>query len=56
MNEKDLQKLMELATEKLEKGVSEQEAFRNLHDAGILTTSGQFTEPYEHLSEVEHTH
>lgn len=53
MNEKDLQKLMELATDKLAKGVSEEEALRNLVNAGILSVNGQFTEPYGHLREAE---
>lgn len=56
MNEKDLQKLMELATDKLAKGVSEEEALRNLVDAGILSANGQFTEPYGYLREAELSH
>ena len=55
MSDKDLNKLMELAQQKLEENVSVEEALRSFIQAGILDESGELTEPYEDLATVPHS-
>jgi len=50
MNDKDFQKLMDLADKELKKKVTKEEALRSFVSAGILDTEGNFTKPYEHLT------
>jgi len=50
MSEKDLQKLQDLANDKLEKGVTKAEALRSLINAGILNKKGKFTKQYQTLA------
>jgi hypothetical protein len=52
MSEKDLNKLMELAQQKLEENVSVEDALHSLIQAGILDESGELTKPYEDLAIV----
>ena len=50
MNERDIKKLIDLAKEKLRKGVSKEEAQTSLFNAGILDKKGNFTKHYRSLS------
>lgn len=52
MNEKDLQKLIDLAKQKLHKGVTKEEALHSFMAAGIMNEKGQYTKPYQHLATV----
>jgi hypothetical protein len=52
MSEKDLNLLMELAQEKLKKGVSKEEALTSFVAAGILDAHGEYTEPYKELDNI----
>jgi hypothetical protein len=52
MSEKDFNKLMELAQQKLHEDVSAEEALISLIKAGILDESGNFTKPYEDLTTI----
>lgn len=49
MDEKDIQKLIELAEAKIREGISREEALNSLVSAGILDTDGNFTSYYEAL-------
>jgi len=49
MSDKDLQLLMELAEEKLQKTVTKEDALKSFIAAGILDESGEYTEPYKEL-------
>ena len=49
MSEKDLNLLIELAQEKLRRGVSKEEALKSFIAAGILDARGEYTEPYKEL-------
>jgi hypothetical protein len=50
MNDKDYQRLMDLADEQLKKGVTREEGLRKLCNAGILDMDGNFTEMYKDLA------
>jgi hypothetical protein len=50
MSDKDYQRILDLATQKLEKGVTKEEALRSLCNAGILDMNGNFTEMYKDLA------
>ena len=50
MSEKDIKNLIELAKQKLQKGVSKEEALQAFVAAGIMNESGKFTKPYQHLA------
>lgn len=50
MSEKDFNKLMELADQKLGQIVTPEEALRSLVNAGILDTNGKLTKPYKDLA------
>lgn len=52
MSEKDIKNLMDLADEKLKKGVTREEALRSLQAAGILDKDGNHTEPYQNLAKA----
>ena len=52
MNDKDYQRLMDLADEKLKKGVTREEALRSFYNAGILDMNGNFTKPYKRLAAI----
>jgi hypothetical protein len=52
MSDKDYQRLLDLANQKLEKGVTKEEALRSLYNAGILDINGNFTKPYELLATI----
>ena len=49
MSDKDLQLLMELAEEKLQKAVTKEDALKSFIAAGILDEAGEYTEPYKEL-------
>ncbi|HEV2482454.1 MAG TPA: hypothetical protein VGS79_22470 [Puia sp.] len=49
MDDKELEMLIALATAKLERGFTQEEARRSLYEAGIVDLDGNFTEPYKHL-------
>ena len=49
MDDKELEMLIALATAKLEKGFTPEEARLSLYEAGIVDLDGNFTEPYKHL-------
>lgn len=51
MNDKEIQQLLDLA-EKLLTKVSKENAMASFVSAGILTPTGEFTEPYEELQEL----
>jgi hypothetical protein len=50
MDDKELEMLIALAAEELEKGCTQEEARLSLYEAGILDLNGNFTEPYKHLA------
>ena len=50
MSEKDFNKLMELADQKLNQEVTMEEALLSLVNAGILDSDGKLTKPYEDLA------
>ena len=50
MNDKDLNKLMELAQKKAQEKVSKEEALLSFVRAGILDETGQLTAPYADLA------
>lgn len=52
MSDKELQMLIDLATEKLKKGYTQEEARLALYNAGILDKDGNFTEPYKNLARL----
>ncbi len=52
MSDKDLNILIELAQEKLKKGVSREEALNSFIAAGILNDKGEYTEPYKELEAI----
>lgn len=52
MSDKELQKLKELAREKLQKSIVREDAVRSLQKAGILDKEEQYTEPYSHLAKA----
>ncbi|MEJ0103561.1 MAG: hypothetical protein WDO19_13860 [Bacteroidota bacterium] len=52
MSEKDIKRLEDLAKNKLQKGVSKEEALRSLQQAGILDKKGDFTSPYKNLARI----
>ena len=54
MSEKDIQHLINLAKNRLEKAKSmtKSEAIRSLNEAGILTTKGEFKKNYQALQEI----
>lgn len=49
MSDKDLQLLMELAEEKLQRAVTKEDALKSFIAAGILDEAGEYTEPYKEL-------
>ena len=49
MDEKDIQRLLELAQEQLHEPLTPQQALQNLMDAGILDANGQHTPPFQDL-------
>jgi hypothetical protein len=52
MSQKEINKLIELAQEKIKNGVSKEEALETFIGAGILDEKAQFTKAYEHLETV----
>jgi hypothetical protein len=52
MDDKDYQKLMEIAEKRLKKGYTEEEAQRALYNAGIYDKNGNFTKPYKNLDKI----
>lgn len=52
MSDKDLNLLIELAQEKLRKGVSKEDALNSFVTAGIMDSHGEYTEPYKELEEL----
>lgn len=50
MSEKDFNKLVELAQQKLQEKVSKEEALHSLVRAGILDAAGNLTAPYADLA------
>ena len=50
MNDKDYQRILDLAEEQLKKGVTREEGLRKLYNAGILDMNGNFTEMYKDLA------
>jgi hypothetical protein len=52
MSKDDIKKLEDIAIEGLKKGVTREQALRDLIDAGILDENENFTEPYKHLGEA----
>lgn len=52
MSDKDLELLVELAKEKLRKGVSKEDAIESFVKAGIMDSQGEYTEPYRQLEEL----
>jgi len=52
MSDKDLNILIELAQEKLKKGVSKEEALNSFIAAGIMDDKGAYTEPYKELETI----
>ena len=49
MTEKQIKQLKDSAKEKIKKGITKEEALKNLVDAGILTPKGNFRKPYKLL-------
>ncbi len=52
MNEKEIQRLTNLAKDRLKKRVSKKDALHTFIMAGILNNKGQFTENYPYLAEA----
>jgi hypothetical protein len=52
MDEKDIQRLKDLAVRKLQNGISKEEALRSLQRAGHLDHNGNFTTHYLHLAKA----
>lgn len=52
MSEKDLNLLIELAQEKLRKGVSKEDAMNSFVAAGIMDAKGIYTDPYKELEDI----
>jgi hypothetical protein len=52
MSQKEIDKLIELAQDKINKGVSKQEALDTFIGAGILDDNARFTKNYEHLETI----
>ena len=50
MDDKEIEMLIALATAKLEKGLTPEEARLSLYRAGIVDLDGNLTEPYKHLA------
>ena len=50
MNDKDYQRILDLAEQELKKGVNKEEGLRSLYNAGILDMNGNFTEMYKDLA------
>ncbi|OMP79170.1 hypothetical protein [[Flexibacter] sp. ATCC 35208] len=50
MNTQDIQRLKSLAEEKLQKGITKEEALLSLQRAGHLDKDGNFTKHYQHLA------
>jgi hypothetical protein len=53
MNEKDIQKLIDLARERLREQLSPSEALEALVAAGILDKDGHYTANYPHLAMLD---
>jgi len=52
MSEEDIRNLENIAIKALKKGVTREEALRDLIRAGILDENENFTEPYKNLGEA----
>ena len=52
MSENDIKMLMDLADEQLNKGVTREQALRELIYAGILDKDGKYTAPYQNLAKA----
>lgn len=50
MNDKDYQRILDLAEQELKNGVNKEEGLRALYNAGILDMDGNFTEMYKDLA------
>ena len=53
MSEKDIDILIALAQEKLQKGVTREEALYSFTSAGIMDANGKYTAPYKELETFE---
>jgi hypothetical protein len=53
MNEKDINILIALVQEKLEKGVTREEALYSFTSAGIMDDNADYTSPYKELETLE---
>lgn len=52
MSQKEIDKLIELAQDKIKKGVSKEEALETFVGAGILNEQAQFTQHYKNLETI----
>ena len=52
MSQKEIDKLIQLAHDKINKGVTKEEALQTFISAGILNDQAQFTKPYESLETI----
>jgi hypothetical protein len=53
MSEKDINLLIALAQEKLQQGVTREQALYSLISAGIVDDKGEYTDPYKELETIE---